>query len=103
MENCLCAIWQDTGWDVFSLNGCAQTNCAFRGQKSVSLVISAALFLIFAPSVIVQRVMAKKRADIRRISRERAYLEEKKFHLALERRRRKNADESEQDPEHTAD
>ena len=76
----------------------------FPGTKvGVSLVISAALFLIFAPSVIVQRVMAKKRADIRRISRERAYLEEKKFHLALERRRRKNADESEQDPEHTAD
>lgn len=62
----------------------------FPGTKvGISLVISAALFLIFAPSVIVQRVMAKKRADIRRISRERAYLEEKKFHLALERRRRK--------------
>lgn len=76
----------------------------FPGTKvGISLVISAALFLIFAPSVIVQRVMAKKRADIRRISRERAYLEEKKFHLALELRRRKNADESEQDPEHTAD
>lgn len=65
----------------------------FPGTKvGVSLVISAALFLIFAPSVIVQRVMAKKRADIRRISRERAYLEEKKFHLARERRKRKNAD-----------
>lgn len=76
----------------------------FPGTKvGVSLVISAALFLIFAPSVVIQRVMAKKRADIRRISRERAYLEEKKVHLALERRKRKNADIAETELENTSD
>lgn len=68
--------------------------CIPGTKMGVSLIISAALFLIFTPSVIIQRVMAKKRADIRRISRERAYQEEKRFRSAAERKRRKNEDTS---------
>lgn len=45
----------------------------------VSLVISAALFLIFTPVICVQTVLAKKRAAVRRTRREKFYQEEEQY------------------------
>ena len=45
----------------------------------VSLVISAALFVIFTPVICVQTVLSKKRAAVRRIRREKLYQEEEKY------------------------
>ena len=56
----------------------------------ISLVISAVLFVIFVPSVIVQRVMVKKRDTMRRQRKERIWLEQEE----AERKKKKEEGDS---------
>ena len=62
-------------------------------SMDISLLISGVLVVVFVPIVTVRRVMVKKRADIRKIHRERVFREEEES-----RREHKTVDKKTEEP-----